>query len=179
MRILTLEKRDLPNDTSWFQKPRLYEFTSSSLSFLLLLWWRYRRELNEEKMSEETGLARARHRMVPSSSGKWGHHLWPSHPHLPKRQSFKFSWIGHHLGAQISPPFLRLRVSVPLYESYKGLLCSRRKFVTCASQKPWLPLICDPGKTTGFQKERCDLCNSFFTAGTFQGNLTVMSFPCF
>lgn len=100
-------------------------------------------------------------------------------PHLPKRQSFTSSCIGHHLGAQIFPTFLRLGVILPLCERYKGLLCSGRKCVTWLSQKPWLPLICDPGKTMDFQKERCDLCNSFFTAVIFQGNQTVMSFPCF
>lgn len=107
VRILKLKKRDVSNDTSWVQKGRLYEFMSSSLSALLLLEWRWKRELNEEEHVGETGLARATSVSSPPGGDKWSHFPWPSHLRLPPRQPFEFSWIGYHLGVQIPPPFLR------------------------------------------------------------------------
>lgn len=56
MRVLKLEKGDLPNDSSWILKLGLYEFTPSSLSALFCCWDGGRRELNEEKHKTENWL---------------------------------------------------------------------------------------------------------------------------
>lgn len=101
-------------------------------------------------------------------------------PHSsPKRQSFKFSWLGHHLRAHIAPLFLKLGVILPLPENYEGLLCSGRNFYHLYKSKAMTFNALWPRKSFGFSKRKMQLCYSFFTAVMFRGNLTVMSFPCF
>lgn len=138
-------------------------------------------ELNEKIHERGTGLARVRSKGLPPCNGERGHHPWPSYP-IPflKRQSFKFSSLGHHLiFLHISPLFPELGVILPQPENYEGLLCSGRNFYHLYKSKAMTFIAPWPRKSFRFSKREMQLCNSFFTAVMFQGNLTVMSFPCF
>lgn len=115
------------------------------------------------KTWKETVLARARSRSLPSVVGN---ETTIPNPHTPLPTFLEGSHSNFHgLATILEPRFsslsLRLGVVLPLCEIYEGLLCSGRKSVTPMSQKPWLLLLCDPGKTMDFQKERCSCVIAF------------------
>lgn len=154
--------------THWIQKPICWMYAQFSFCFILLLEWRVEKRADRGKTWRNC-LARARSRSS-ISSGKWDHDPNPHTPLPPCWGSHsEFSWIGHHLGAQVFFPFMNW-----------GLFCLYVKFMKVCfvlgenlypyESKSAASVALWPGKTMDFQGKMRLLC-SFLTAVVFQGDL--------
>lgn len=104
-------------------------------------------------------------------------------PHTPLPTFLEGSHSNFHGLATILEPrfssFLLDWGCLPLCEIYEGLLCLGRKIYTPKWVKSHDFCCSVTQENYGLSKGKMQLCNSFLTAVMFQGDSTIMSFPCF